>query len=104
MAKLEFVRASGAVILSAILMGCASAPSDKPSSSRQATAQTTHRTLRDRTPSWQKYHVSGSRIARRLDANGNPTSADFVKSTTSEGLQRVPGVTMMPCARSRSGC
>lgn len=105
MAKLEIVRASGALILSAILLGCAST-SDRQSAATPAKAdQATHRTAsRDRTPSWQKYQVSGSRIARRLDANGKPTSADFVQSTTSKGLEMLPGVTMVPCTKSRSGC
>lgn len=105
MAKLEIVRASGALILSAILVGCASAPGDKQSGVTEArTTRVAHRAKQDRTPSWQKYQVSGSRIARRLDANGKPTSADFVQSTTGGGLHMLPAVTMTPCFKGRRGC
>jgi type IV pilus biogenesis protein CpaD/CtpE len=106
MAKLEIMSATGALILSAIvmasLMGCASAP-DRQAGAKEV--QATHRVVnRDRTPSWQKYQVSGSRISRHLDANGKPTSADFVQSTTGKGLEMMPGVTMIPCTKGRSGC
>lgn len=106
MAKLELVRASSVLILSAILFGCANAPDQQsPSTAQAEPAKAKQRTVtRDRTPSWQKYQVSGSRISRRLDASGKPTSADFVHSTTSEGLQMLPAVTMIPCTKSRGGC
>lgn len=105
MAKLEIMSASGALILSAFVMGCASAPNQQATATQVKETQATHRTVnRDRTPSWQKYQVSGSRISRHLDANGKPTSADFVQSTTSKGLEMMPAVTMIPCTRSRSGC
>ena len=85
MAKLEIARASGVLVLSAILFGCASAPSPQQAATAQAeSAKANQRVVtRDRTPSWQKYQVSGSRISRRLDATGKPMSADFVHSTTS---------------------
>lgn len=102
MAKLDYVRASGALIvvavLSAAVMGCSSTPS-QPKSAAQARAAT-----QDRTPSWQKYQVSGSRIARRLDKSGRPMSADMVQSTTSQGLDMMPGVTRIPCSANRRGC
>lgn len=99
MAKLDIMSASGALILSTVLMGCSSAPTTQPGApAQQRTAS------QDRTPSWQKYHVSGSRIARRIDQTGKPMSADFVQSTTGEGLQMLPAVTMKPCTASRSGC
>ena len=107
MAKLEIVRASGALILSAILFGCASAPSQpQPATAKAQPAPVAAKRVStvDRTPSWQKYQVSGSRIARRMDKSGKPISADFVQSTTSEGLQMMPGVTMVPCTASRKGC
>jgi hypothetical protein len=106
MAKLEVVCASGALILSAFLLGCANAPSQPQSDAKQAAAAPAKRAAatRDRTPSWQKYRVSGSRIARSLDASGKPMTADYVQSTTSSGLQMLPGVTMTPCERTRRGC
>lgn len=106
MAKLQVVRASGVLILSAILFGCASAPGPQQANTTQAEhAKARQRVAsRDRTPSWQKYQVSGSRIPRYLDASGRPLSADFVNSTTSEGLHMLPAVTMTPCSKSRSGC
>lgn len=99
MAKLDIVSASGALMLSAVLMGCSSTPTQPSTDAAPARAAT-----QDRTPSWQKYHVSGSRIARRMDKSGKPMSADFVQSTTSEGLQMMPAVTMIPCTASRNGC
>lgn len=104
MAKLEIVCASGALMLSALLLGCANAPSQQADASKVQAAPAKGATVKDRTPSWQKYRVSGSRIARTLDASGRPTTADYVQSTTSNGLQMLPGVTMIPCARTRHGC
>lgn len=105
MAKLEVVCASGALMLSALLLGCANAPSQPQADASQAQAAPAKgAAAKDRTPSWQKYRVSGSRIARTLDANGKPKTADYVQSTTSNGLQMLPGVTMIPCARTRHGC
>jgi PBP1b-binding outer membrane lipoprotein LpoB len=98
MAKLDIVRASGALILAAILMGCSSAPTQSTASAAQARAA-----KQDRSPSWQKYEVTGSRIARRLDKSGKPMSADMVQSTTSQGLSMLPGVTRMPCTAG-AGC
>lgn len=83
MSTLKLARTSGALVLSAVLMGCSSNPTPTP----------------DRTPSWMKYQVSGSRIARRTDAKGKPISADFVHSTTPEGLLMLPAVTVTPCNR-----
>jgi hypothetical protein len=104
MAKLQVVRASGALILSAVLLGCANAPSQPESTGSQASAATKRVANKDRTPSWQKYYVSGSRIARRLDATGQPMTADYVQSTTSKGLELLPAVTRIPCTSSRHGC
>ncbi|WP_129640950.1 hypothetical protein [Peristeroidobacter agariperforans] len=105
MAKLEVVCASGALMLSALLLGCANAPSQRLADASQAQAAPAKRAVaKDRTPSWQKYRVSGSRIARTLDANGKPTTADYVQSTTSDGLHMLPAVTMTPCERTRHGC
>lgn len=115
MAKLALVRVGGALILSTALLGCASTldrqqPGATESKVTHKVTQRVNeqseqqRAKRDRTPSWQKYQVSGSRIARRLDANGKPMSADFVQSTTSKGLEMLPGVTMIPCSSHRGGC
>jgi hypothetical protein len=106
MAKLAFVRAAGALILSTALLGCASTASRQQSAAEsEATREAAHRLAKqDRTPSWQKYHVSGSRIARRMDASGRPLSADFVKTTTPKGVEMLPGVTMTPCEKTRSDC
>jgi hypothetical protein len=98
MAKLDLLSATGALILSTVLMGCSSAPTETGAVPVQRAAS------QDRTPSWQKYQVSGSRIARRMDKTGKPLSADFVMSTTGDGLQMLPAVTMTPCTASRKGC
>jgi hypothetical protein len=102
MAKLELMSVTGALLLSSVLMGCSSAPT-QPSTVAQPSASA-QRAAQDRTPSWQKYQVSGSRIARRMDKTGKPLSADFVQSTTGEGLHMLPGVTMIPCSANRKGC
>jgi hypothetical protein len=99
MAKLDILSATGALVLSAVLMGCSSAPTVRPEAVAPARVAS-----QDRTPSWQKYQVSGSRIARRMDKTGKPLSADFVQSTTSNALHMLPAVTMKPCSATRSGC
>lgn len=88
MSTLNLARATGVLLLSAVLMGCSSTPAP----------------VQDRTPSWMKYQVSSSRIARRTDAKGRPISADFVHSTTPEGLLLLPAVTVVPCSGNRRGC
>lgn len=104
MAKLELMSVTGALILSSVLMGCSSAPTRSSAVGQPSAAPAERAAAQDRTPSWQKYQVSGSRIARRMDKSGKPLSADFVQSTTGEGLQMLPGVTMIPCSASRKGC
>lgn len=47
----------------------------------------------ERTPSWMKRDVVGSRIPRRIDAGGQPVSSDNVVMTSDEGLQNLPSVT-----------
>jgi hypothetical protein len=49
-----------------------------------------------------KYQVTGSRIARRTDAQGKPMSADFVHSTSTEGLLMLPAVTVSKCTGNRA--
>lgn len=102
MATFTIARASGALMLSAMLMGCSTAPTT-PASTSTASTTSTART-QDRTPSWMKYQVSGSRIARRTDGEGNPITADFVRSTSVQELQMLPGVMVMPCSPYRRGC
>lgn len=73
------VQISGAVIAAFLLAGCASGPT---------------RPVPDSTPSWMKYEVSGSRIKRRVDANGEPSSASFVTRTNAANLALMPGLSV----------
>lgn len=104
MAKLEVACASGALILSAVLSGCTSVPRQQTLTDPAAPAATQRVAKKDRTPSWQKYYVSGSRIARPLDSTGKPMTADYVQSTTSDGLEMLPSVTRIPCTKTGHGC
>lgn len=63
-----------AVVLAA-LCGCAGVPKTPP----------------DRTPSWMKYQVVGSRIHRNIDVSGQPDSAHYVVSVEAAELRRLPG-------------
>jgi hypothetical protein len=54
----------------------------------------------DRTPSWMKHHVTGTRIPRVPDANGNASSADYVLTATEQRLEDLPGVHVSNCRSS----
>lgn len=69
---------SGA-IAAVVLCGCAGTPSAPP----------------DRTPSWMKYQVLGSRIHRKVDVSGNPDTAHYVVTVDAGDLLRRPGVTIV---------
>ena len=58
--------------LSITLAGCASSPAA--------------------TPSWNKYYVAGSRIARTLDPQGQPLTGSHIVTITDEDLQNSGGV------------
>jgi len=45
----------------------------------------------DRTPTWAKSMVAGSRIPRRLDSFGNPATGTLVQVITDDNLQTMPG-------------
>ena len=57
----------------------------------------------DRTPSWLKHHVVGTRIPRVPDANGDASSANYVLTTTEAQLEDLPGVYIEKCMGS-FGC
>jgi hypothetical protein len=76
------VRTASTILVSVVLLGCAAGPTHKP--------------VQDRTPSWMKYQVTGSRIVRRTDGRGEAKTADSVKSTTPAGFVLLPGVTFDP--------
>lgn len=71
------VQISGGVIAAFLLAGCANGPT---------------RPVPDSTPSWMTYEVSGSRIKRRVDPNGDAGSASFVTRTNAKNLALMPGV------------
>ena len=54
----------------------------------------------DRTPSWMKHHVVGTRIPRVPDAKGDASSADYVLTTTEARLEDLPGVNVKNCRSS----
>lgn len=65
------------------LAGCAAAP-EGTWEKKQATA--------DRTPSWNKYYVAGSRIPRKLDPQGQPLTGSNVVTITDQALKESSGV------------
>jgi hypothetical protein len=54
----------------------------------------------DRTPSWMKHHVVGTRIPRVPDAKGDASSADYVQTTTQSQLEDLPSVYVQRCRAS----
>lgn len=54
----------------------------------------------DRTPSWMKHHVVGTRIPRVPDAKGDASSADYVLTTTQAQLEDLPSVYVQRCRSS----
>lgn len=73
------LRATALTVAVAALAGCANT-----SSMRAA----------DRSPTWTKQMVAGSRIARRIDAFGNPDTGTLVQVITDENLKNMPGQTL----------
>jgi hypothetical protein len=79
MNKLERARLAGFIVVLGAAAGCAGTPSSTP----------------DRTPSWQKYTVTGSHIRRPVDGNGNPEGQGSIVITDSPAdLERLPSVTV----------
>jgi hypothetical protein len=78
MNKLKSTRLAGFIVVVAAAAGCAGTPSSAP----------------DRTPSWQKYTVTGSHIRRPVDGNGNPEGQGSVVVTTPSELEKLPSVTV----------
>jgi hypothetical protein len=58
-----------------------------------ACAQTPDK-VTDRTPSWQRYEVLGSRITRRVDASGQPASAHHTVTTSGAEWADLPAVSV----------
>jgi hypothetical protein len=54
----------------------------------------------DRTPSWMKHHVLGTRIPRVSDPKGDPSSADYVRTAEGTPLEDLPGVHVENCRSS----
>lgn len=48
----------------------------------------------DRTPSWMKHYVAGSRIPRRVDHEGQPDTGTYVISISDKQLKGLPGLTL----------
>jgi hypothetical protein len=76
------VRTASTILVAVVLLGCSTSPA--------------HRPAQDRTPSWMKYEVTGSRIVRRTDGRGAAQTADSVKSTSPGSFVLLPGVTLDP--------
>lgn len=76
------MRSGVALVLAALagIGGCAS-----PATSQQ---------IPDRTPSWMKYYVAGSRIARQPDMEGNPSTGTYVITITDQQLSTMPGFSL----------
>jgi hypothetical protein len=81
MKLIRVLPAVGILVAMLAATGCAGTPSQSKSASAE------------RTPSWMKHHVVGSRIPRRVDAKGRPVSSDNVVMTSNEGLEDLPSVT-----------
>jgi hypothetical protein len=71
-------KAAGVALGALLACGCANSPSQQP----------------DRTPSWQRYEVLGSRITRRVDASGQPTAASYTVTTSGAEWARMPAVSL----------
>lgn len=73
---------AGALIVPFVLTlaGCAAAPEG---TSAQRAAQA---------PSWNKYYVAGSRIARNLDPQGQPQTGSHIVTISDEELQNSAGI------------
>ena len=56
-----------------------------------ACSQTPARTA-DRTPSWQRYEVLGSRITRRVDASGQAAAASYTVTSSAAEWKDMPQV------------
>lgn len=54
------------------------------------------RPVQDKTPSWLKYEVTGSRIRRPAGVNGQAESASFVTRTNADGLAMLPAISFIP--------
>jgi hypothetical protein len=48
----------------------------------------------DRSPSWTKQMVAGSRIPRRVDSFGEPDTGTMVQVITDESLEHMPGASL----------
>jgi hypothetical protein len=77
--KIGVTKILGGAMVAVILGGCAGTPHAPP----------------DRTPSWMKYQVLGSRIHRKIDVTGNPDTAHHVVTVDAGDLYRMPAVTIV---------
>lgn len=72
------VKSAGAMAVLVLVAGCAGTPSSVP----------------DRTPRWLRDYVTGSRIPRPADRNGEPEGRGSLVTTSPQGLGYLPGVTI----------
>jgi len=72
----------GAVVIAVAMLslGCGHAPT---------------RVVRDTTPSWMKYELTGTRIPRAAGPRGHAESASFVTRTSPSGLLLMPGAVVV---------
>lgn len=78
MNRLKSVRCAGAIAVAMVTVGCAGTPSSVP----------------DRTPRWMRDYVTGSRIPRPSDRNGEPEGRGSLVTTSPDRLGYLPGVTI----------
>lgn len=79
MNRLKSIKHAGALIFLVATAGCASAPVDS---------------VPDRSPRWMRDYVTGSRIPRPVDKNGEPEGRGTLVTTSPEKLHQLPGVTI----------
>jgi hypothetical protein len=79
MSKIKGTMLAGSIVV--LLTGCAGTPADPYTV--------------DRSPRWMRDSVTGSRIPRPIDKNGNPEGTSGTLTTTTPGrLGYLPGVTI----------
>lgn len=66
------------------LAGCGATP--------EGTTEKRAYAIASSTPSWNKYYVAGSRIPRKLDAQGQPQTGSHIVTITDEELRNSSGV------------
>lgn len=73
------IRHAGALVILVAAAGCAGTPTDS---------------VPDRSPRWMRDYVTGSRIPRPADRNGEPEGRGSLVTTSPDRLGYLPGVTI----------